>query len=141
MSTDESVLADGDRPPPPPRRGGARRKAPEGRAETGDGVRSWRRDHPVSTPLAGFFTGTVLVIVVLLLLGAILDLVVGYDVSRHPWVFLVALGVLLLANLLLVFVGGTRRFARYMLFGILTTPAVIALTGALTSWLLIKSDG
>ena len=43
-------------------------------------TRFWHRNHPVFTPLSGFFTGVPLV-VVLGLLGAILDLVVGYDVS------------------------------------------------------------
>lgn len=149
MSTDESVLADGSGAGrPTPRRGGARRKpkralevsGAEG-ADSGTPPRFWHRDHPVSTPLAGFFTGVVLVVVVLLLLGAILDLVVGYDVSEHPWVFLVALGVLLAANLVLVLAGGTRRFARYMLFGILTTPVVVVGAGALTFYLLVSLDG
>lgn len=143
MSTDESVRADGSGPDEPStRRGGARRKPRhESAAVDGAQPRFWHRDHPVSTPLAGFFTGVVLVVVVLLLLGAILDLVVGYDVSEHPWVFLVALGVLLAANLVLVLAGGTRRFARYMLFGILTTPAVIVAAGALTFYLLVSTDG
>ncbi len=147
MSTDESVRAQpaddadhdgGEAAAPPRRRGGARRKVVR---EPGSDLRFWHRDHPVSTPLSGFFTGVLLVVVVLGLLGAILDLVVGYDVGAHPWVFLVALGVLLAANLVLVVVGGTRRFARYMLFGILTTPAVVVATGALTLSLLIKNDG
>lgn len=150
MSTDESVrehAADdahegeesGD---PSPRRGGTRRGARRRtRREPGSEPRFWHRDHPVSTPLSGFFTGVLLVVVVLGLLGAILDLVVGYDVGAHPWVFLVALGVLLAANLVLVVVGGTRRFARYMLFGILTTPAVVVVTGAATLALLVKNDG
>lgn len=105
-----------------------------------DDVRLWHRSHPVFTPLAGFFTGVLTVVVVLALLGAILDLVLGYDVSEHPWVFLVALGVLLAVNLTLVFLGGTRRFARYMLFGILTTPAVVLAVSSLTFWLLLQSD-
>lgn len=101
--------------------------------------RFWHRDHPVFTPLAGFFTGVLTVIVVLGLLGAILDLV-GFDISESPWVFLVALGVLLAANLVLVVVEGTRRFARYMLFGILTTPAVVAAVASLTFWILLSND-
>jgi hypothetical protein len=102
--------------------------------------RFWHREHPVFTPLAGFFTGMLLVVVVLGLLGAILDLVLGYDISAHPWVFLVALGVLLAVNLGLVITGGTRRFARYMLLGILATPTVVALTAAVTAYILFSSD-
>ena len=133
MSTDEGVRAD----------------TPDGASDPADPTdpddaaepRFWHRSHPVFTPLAGFFTGVLLVVVVLGLLGAILDLVVGYDVGEHPWVFLVALGVLLALNLLLVVLGGTRRFARYMLFGVLTTPAVVAAVASLTVWWLLKNDG
>jgi hypothetical protein len=148
MSTDETVRAapagdaddeGDDTGEPSRRRGGARRGSR--RATTPPEVRFWHRDHPVFTPLAGFFTGVLLVVVVLGLLGALLDLVVGYDVGAHPWVFLVALGVLLVANLVLVVVGGTRRFARYMLFGVLTTPVVVVAVGALTLSMLIKNDG
>jgi hypothetical protein len=100
--------------------------------------RFWHRDHPVFTPLAGFFTGVASVVVVLGLLGAILDLVLGYDVSAHPWIFLVALGVLLTIDLALVVAPGTRRFARYLLFGILTTPAVVLAAATFTTWLLLR---
>jgi hypothetical protein len=158
--------ADGEPVTPSGRRGGARRRARRERerpaagatAATGtvgaspvdgdgtsdarpDRLRYWHRDHPVFTPLAGFFTGVLLVVVVLLLLGAILDLVLGYDVSEHPWVFLVALGVLLALNLALVVMGSTRRFARYMLLGILTTPAVAFAVASLTFYLLLENDG
>jgi hypothetical protein len=138
MSTDESVrtvsaddTSDDPDATPAAGSGGGRRRADSA-------PRFWHRAHPVFTPLAGFFTGVVTVVVVLGLLGAILDLVVGYDVSEHPWVFLVALGVLLTVNLALVVLGGTRRFARYMLFGILTTPAVVLLAASLTTWLLLR---
>ncbi|MDO9457993.1 hypothetical protein [Nocardioides sp.] len=162
---DDAAEGDGSADPSR-RRGGARRKprrerrataAPAATGDTavviepaGDGPpddgdstvhpRFWHRDHPVFTPLSGFFTGVLLVVVVLGLLGAILE-VVGYDVSAHPWVFLVALGVLLALNLVLVVVGSTRRFARYMLFGILTTPTVVFLVASLTFWLLLNADG
>jgi hypothetical protein len=163
VSTDESVRAESaddtadakDATVPSRPRGGARRKVRGDRQDVvdlsgpdddrGDQVaahpRFWHRDHPVFTPLAGFFTGVMTVVVVLGLLGAILDLVLGYDVSEHPWVFLIALGVLLVVNLVLVVVGSTRRFARYMLFGILTTPTVVFLVASLTFWLLLKNDG
>lgn len=165
MSTDETVRADAaddtadatETPDPSRRRAGARRKARRDRKaeaaddgaaavadttdQTGTDPRFWHRDHPVFTPLAGFFTGVLTVVVVLGLLGAILDLVVGYDVSEHPWVFLVALGVLLAVNLVLVVVHSTRRFARYMLFGILTTPAVVSAVAFLTFYLLLQADG
>ncbi|MFB9313838.1 hypothetical protein [Nocardioides plantarum] len=123
MSTDETV------------------HATDAEADAGDRPRTRHRDHPVFTPLAGFFTGVLLVVVLGGLLGAILDLVLGYDVGEHPWILLVAVGVLLVVTLGLVAVPRTRRFARYMLFGVLTTPAVIAVVASLTFWLLLKNDG
>jgi hypothetical protein len=147
MSTDEGVRAAVPTvvpdPAPDERPSGAPPATATGRrrgVRRAEAPRFWHRAHPVFTPLAGFFTGMLLVVVVLGLLGAILDLVMGYDISAHPWVFLVALGVLLAVNLGLVVTGGTRRFARYMLLGILATPTVVALTAAVTAWVLFSAD-
>ncbi|MEO9324888.1 hypothetical protein ABFT23_15445 [Nocardioides sp. C4-1] len=106
--------------------------------ETSSGPRFWHRSHPVFTPLTGFFTGVLTVVVVLGLLGVILEVVIGYDIGDHPWVFLVALGVLLAINLALVVAPGTRRFARYMLYGIITTPVLVAVTAALTFYVALE---
>jgi hypothetical protein len=106
-----------------------------------DQPRFWHRDHPVFTPLAGFFTGVLLVVVVGGLLGALLDLVLDYDVAEHPWVLLAAPGALLVVTLGLLAAPRTRRFARYLLFGVLTTPAVIAAAASLTWWLLLNHSG
>jgi hypothetical protein len=107
---------------------------------TVDEPRFWHRDHPVFTPLAGFFTGVLLVIVVGGLLGALLDLVLGYDVGEHPWVLLAAPAALLVVTLALLAAPRTRRFARYLLFGVVTTPAVISAAASLTWWLLLHQD-
>lgn len=103
-----------------------------------DRPRFWHRGHPVFTPLAGFFTGVLLVVVLGGLLGAILDRVLGYDVGEHPWVLLAAPGALLVVALALLVPRRTRRFARYLLFGVLTTPAVVAAAAALTAWLVLS---
>lgn len=105
-----------------------------------DAPRFWHREHPVFTPLVGFFTGLVAILIALAALGWILDKTVGYDISEHPWVFLVAVGVVLVVNLVLVALPRSRRFARYMLFGVLLTPLVIIVSAALTTYLLLKSD-
>lgn len=145
MSTDEGVqVSEGhlDGEPAPGRRRAARRAdAPADAGTTsGEAPRFWHRAHPVFTPLAGFFTGLVTIVVVLALLFWLLADVVGYDVTRHPWVFLVAIGAVFVVNLGLVAVHSTRRFARYMLFGVLATPLVIAGVAALTSYLLLSTD-
>ena len=100
-----------------------------------------RRDHPVFAPLAGFFTGAVLVVFLGGLLGVILDLVLDYDVGEHLWILLVAVAVLLVVTVVLISWPRTRRFGRYMLLGVIATPAVIAAVAALTFWLLLRNDG
>ncbi|QCW51308.1 hypothetical protein FE634_14500 [Nocardioides dongxiaopingii] len=106
-----------------------------------DGPRFWHREHPVFTPLAGFFAGVAAILVALLALGWLLDTVIGYDVSDQPWILLVAVGLVLVVDLVLIALPGTRRFARYMLFGVLLTPLVVALTAVATTYLLLRSDG
>lgn len=101
-----------------------------------DAPRFWHRGHPVFTPLTGFFTGVLLVVLLGGLLSVILDRVVGYDVGERPWILLVAVAALLVVTLVLLVPARTRRFARYMLFGVLATPAVVAATASLTLWLL-----
>ncbi len=129
MSTDEGVRVGPDTPA-------------DGVAGSTDvAPRFWHRDHPVFTPLAGFFTGTATILVVLAALGWLLDVVLGYDVSDHPWAFLLAVGLVFLVVLVLVALPGSRRFARYMLLGVLVTPTVVALVAVATTYLLIRNDG
>ena len=108
------------------------------RAETGPSF--WHRSHPVFTPLAGFFTGTLLVVLVLGILGVVLSALFDVEVSEHPGPFLVAILGLFVINVVLLVAPGTRRFARYMLFGLLATPVVVGGIAALTLLVLVKTD-
>ncbi|WP_134767405.1 hypothetical protein [Nocardioides sp. 1609] len=152
MSTDEGVrVAQGDPETPPdgtatppeeptPADDPASLDDPASSSEP-DAPRFWHREHPVFTPLAGFFAGVAAILVALLALGWLLDMVIGYDVSDHPWILLVAVGLVLVVDLVLIALPRTRRFARYMLFGVLLTPLVVALTAVATTYLLLRSDG
>ncbi len=80
-------------------------------------------------PLAGFFTGTLLVVLVLGGLGLVLNALFGYDLSEHPGPFFVAILALFVLNVVLIVAPRTRRFARYMLFGLLATPVVVGVVG------------
>ena len=102
---------------------------------------STRSARPVLTPLAGFYTGTVLVVVVLGGLGLVLKALFDVDLSEHPGPFLVAILSLFVINVVLLVTPGSRRFARYMLFGLLATPVVVGGAAALTLFVLVSNDG
>ena len=98
----------------------------------------WHRDHPTFSALAGFFTGLVVVIVVPGLFAAVLRSMFEYETAEQlfPFVLLVfAVPIVLMAP------SRTRRFGQYMLLGMLTTAAVIAVVAALVVWVLIAADG
>jgi hypothetical protein len=143
MTTDEGTdLAPG------PAEGSSMREPDDGGRKSSTGKRArtmapsfWHRAHPVFTPLAGFFTGTLLVVLVLGILGLVLKWLFGVDLSEHPGPFLIAILSLFVINVVLLVAPGTRRFARYMLFGLLATPVVVGSVAALTLFLLIRNDG
>lgn len=118
----------------------ARSRRPRGgrrRAEK----RGWfHRGHPVFTPLAGFFTGVLSLVVILGALGWVLRNVLDVDLSENPRYFFYALGALLVIDIALLVVPRTRRFAKYMLAALVTTPIVVGGVGALTLYLLLKND-
>jgi|GEM_PF-1672773 len=98
----------------------------------------WRRDHPVFVPLAGFFTGMAFIILVPGSYAAILKAMVGFERTEElfPFVLLtlvVPIGLLIPAH--------TRRFGRYMLFGVLATAVVVAGVAVGVLWFLLNRDG
>lgn len=121
-----------DAPARPRRPRGGRRRAEK---------RGWfHRGHPVFTPLAGFFTGVLSLVVILGALGWVLRNVLDVDLSENPRYFFYALGALLVIDIALLVVPRTRRFAKYMLAALVTTPIVVGGVGALTLYLLLKND-
>ncbi|MDE0778896.1 hypothetical protein [Nocardioides sp.] len=121
--------------------GGHEEPSPRGKRKAETGPSFWHRSHPTFLPLSGFFTGTVLVVLVLGGLGLILKALFDVDLSEHPGPFLVAILSLFVINVVLLVAPATRRFARYMLFGLLVTPVVVGAVGAVTLYLLISNDG
>jgi len=139
MTTDEGTdLAPGETSST---RGGDVEPSSRGKRKAETGPSFWHRSHPIFLPLSGFFTGTVLVVLVLGGLGLILKALFGVDLSEHPGPFLVAILSLFVINVVLLVAPTTRRFARYMLFGLLVTPVVVGAVGAVTLFLLISNDG
>jgi hypothetical protein len=105
--------------------------------EDGDGPDWWHRDHPVFTPLAGFFTGLVTVVLLPGLYAALLSQFFDNGTAADLFPFV---AVLLVVPLALMAAQRTRRFGRYMLAGMLLTALVVVAVGALTLWILVQLD-
>jgi hypothetical protein len=98
----------------------------------------WHRSHPTFAGLVGFFTGVAYVIIVPGIYAALLGLLLSDTTARRLFP-LVAL--LLVVPLVLLIPRKTRRFAQFMLLGVVLTAAVIALTAALVIWVMVRVDG
>lgn len=98
----------------------------------------WHRSHPTFAGLVGFFSGVAYVIVVPGVYAALLGLLLS-DSSARRLFPLIALA--LLVPLALLIPRKTRRFAQFMLLGVVATALVIGLTAALVIWVMIQLDG
>jgi hypothetical protein len=98
----------------------------------------WHRSHPTFAGLVGFFTGVAFVIVVPSIYAALLGLLLSDSSARRLFPLIVfALAV----PLALLIPRKTRRFAQFMLLGVVTTALVIGLTAALVIWVMVQLDG
>lgn len=131
VPTDPADLAD------PPGATAAARPARRG-ARRAESPSWWHTQHPVFTPLSGFFAGLLLVIALPSAYGAVLNLVLPDDQAEKLYplallVFLIPAG--------LIIAKPTRRFGRYLLLGMVLTAVVVLAAAALTILVLIKNDG
>ncbi len=95
----------------------------------------WHRGHPVFAALTGFFTGLVFVVVVPGAYAAVLATVMDYEAAEELFPFVL---VTLAVPIALLVPPVTRRFARYMLLGIVSTALVVGGVAALVLWLLVS---
>ena len=97
----------------------------------------WRRDHPTFSALLGFYTGLVTVIVLPGGFAALLAALVSSEraSSLYPLVL-----VVFAIPLALLVPARTRRFARYMLIGMVLTALVIVVVTAVTLFFLVRAD-
>jgi hypothetical protein len=98
----------------------------------------WHRSHPTFAGLVGFFTGVAYVIIVPGIYAAVLSLVLS-DSSARRLFPLVAL--VLVVPLVMLIPRKTRRFAQFMLLGVVSTALVIGLTAAVVIWVMVQLDG
>lgn len=98
----------------------------------------WHRDHPVFVPLAGFFTGMAFIILVPGTYAAILKSMVGYERTEELFPFVL---LTLVVPIGLLVPHHTRKFGRYMLFGVLATAVVVVGVAVGVLWFLLNRDG
>ena len=98
----------------------------------------WHRSHPTFAGLVGFFSGVAYIIVVPGIYAALLGLLLSDSVAQRLFPLI---GFALLVPLGLLIPRKTRRFAQFMLLGVITTALVIGLTAALVIWVMVQVDG
>lgn len=106
--------------------------------EVAPGSSWWHRSHPTFASLVGFFSGVAYVIIVPGIYAAFLSLLLS-DSSAQRLFPLVAIA--LVVPLALLVPRKTRRFAQFMLLGVVATAVVIGLTATLVVWLMVQLDG
>ncbi|GAA4802449.1 hypothetical protein ACFQ0K_12855 [Nocardioides caeni] len=97
----------------------------------------FHRGHPVFFPLAGFFTGMVSIIVVPGAYAAIVKAIAGYERAEELFPFVL---LTLVVPIGLLVPHRTRRFARYMLLGIVCTIVVVVGVAVGVLWFLLQKD-
>jgi hypothetical protein len=98
----------------------------------------WHRSHPTFAGLVGFYSGVVYVIAVPGLYAAILSLVFGDSTAQRLFPLVL---VALIVPVAMLVPRKTRRFAQFMLLGVVLTAVVIGLTSAVVIWILIQTQG
>jgi hypothetical protein len=97
----------------------------------------WHRSHPTFAGLVGYFTGVAYVIVIPGVYAALLGLL--FSESRAEELFPLVVVALVVPVAMLV-PRRTRRFAQFMLLGVVSTAVVVAVTAALVVWVMTKID-
>jgi hypothetical protein len=97
----------------------------------------WHRDHPTFASLTGFFTGLAFVVLVPGMFVALLHLLVDDDTAEDLFPFVL---VTLVVPIGLLIAPRTRRFAIYMVIGMVATALVVGGVAALVLWYMIRRE-
>jgi hypothetical protein len=98
----------------------------------------WHSSHPTFAGLVGFFTGVAYVIIVPGGYAALLGLLLSDSSARRLFPLVIAA---LVVPLVLLIPRKTRRFAQFMLLGVVATAVVIAVTATVVIWVMVQVDG
>jgi hypothetical protein len=97
----------------------------------------WHRDHPTFTAITGFFTGLVLVTVLPGLFVAVMSKLFGERTAEEAFPFVLLFLALPIAMMAF---PTTRRFGKYLLFGMVITLLVIFGVGTVVFWLMMTTS-
>lgn len=97
----------------------------------------WHRDHPTFTPIMGFFSGLLFVALVPAGFVSALNAVFSDDVARG---LTPLMACTLVVPIGLVAWRRTRKFGRYMVFGMLMTAVVVIGVTTLVLWLMARRE-
>ena len=98
----------------------------------------WHRSHPTFAGLVGFFSGVAYVIVIPGIFAALLRLFLSDSTAQRLFPLIAVILVVPLGPLI---PRKTRRFAEFMLLGVVLTAVVIGVTAALVIWVMVQLDG
>jgi hypothetical protein len=93
----------------------------------------WHRDHPVFTPLTGFFSGLAFMLLVPGLFAAMLETFFSQHTVTDLFPFVL---VMLAVPVILVIRRQSRRFGLYFVLGMVATAAVVVGVASLVVWIL-----
>src|SRR5690242_5934688 len=110
---------------------------PEEEPDEGPEPSWWHRSHPTFAGLVGFFAGVAYVIIVPGVYAALLGLLLGDSTAQKLFPLV---PVALLVPIAMLVWRKTRRFAQFMLLGIVSTALFIAATASLVIWVIVKLD-
>jgi hypothetical protein len=98
----------------------------------------WHSSHPTFAGLVGFFSGVAYVIIVPGVYAALLSLFLSDSTVQRLFPLVL---IALLVPVAMLIPRKTRRFAQFMLLGVVLTVVVIGVTAALVIWILVKTQG
>jgi hypothetical protein len=118
--------------------GGTAPSVGEETEETAPAPNWWHTSHPTFAGLFGFFSGVAYVIVVPGAYAGLLSLFLGDSTAQRLFPLVL---IALVVPLVMLVPRKTRRFAEFMLLGVVLTIVVIGTTAALVTWVMVKTQG
>lgn len=109
----------------------------ESQAPVEDGRNWWHRSHPTFAAITGFFSGMLFMTALPGGFAGVMRLMFDYETVEKYFPFLL---VLLVVPIALLARKKTRRFAIFMIIGMVITALVVAGVASLVLYLMVQQD-